>query len=107
MPYAFLFLYTEHDLNATVVFRINVIHIRDSLGEELVFEDGTPLVYENWLEDASYTVVDKSFGLLLSYDLRRDRWKWLPERNYSYFTGRVGLYLPFVCEDRESEIPDG
>ena len=106
MPYTFL-LYTEHDLNATVVFRINVIHIRDSLGEELVFEDGTPLVYENWLEDASYTVVDKSFGLLLSYDLRRDRWKWLPERNYSYFTGREGLYLPFVCEDRQSEIPDG
>ncbi|XP_078328031.1 histone-lysine N-methyltransferase PRDM7-like [Crassostrea virginica] len=100
-------VHPEHDLNATVVFRINVIHIRDSLGEELVFEDGTPLVYENWLEDASYTVVDKSFGLLLSYDLRRDRWKWLPERNYSYFTGREGLYLPFVCEDRESEIPDG
>lgn len=99
-------VHPEHDLNATVVFRINVVHIKDSLGEVLAYDDGSPLTYENWLENITYTVVEKSFGLLLSYDLHKERWRWIPERNYNYFTEKEGLYLPFICEDWDSELPE-
>lgn len=99
-------MFTEHDLNATVVFRINVVHIKDSLGEVLAYDDGSPLTYENWLENITYTVVEKSFDLTLSYDLHKERWRWLPERNYNYFTEKEGLYLPFICEDWDSELPE-
>ncbi|XP_061190810.1 uncharacterized protein LOC133198900 [Saccostrea echinata] len=100
-------IHPEHDLNGTVVFRVNILHILDKYGDVLAFDDGTIVTYDNWIEDLTYNVVDRTFGLLLSYDVKRKRWRWIPERNYSYFTDKNGLYLPFVCEDRDSEIPDG
>lgn len=66
------FLFIEYDLNVIVVFWINVVYIKDSFCEVLVYDDGFLFIYENWLENIIYIVVEKFFGLLLFYDLYKE-----------------------------------
>ena len=98
---------TEYDLNGSVAFRANVLTFSED--DVLVFDDWTPVTYQNWLENDSEdkdgsVAVDPIFGLLLTYH-HDDKWHWVPERNYTYYTGPEGLQLPFFCED-SSYIPD-
>ena len=83
-----------------MAFRANVLTFSDP--DALVFDDRTPVTYQNWLEDDdsdnSSREVDQTFGLLLIYH-HDNQWHWVVERNYTYYTGAPGLQLPFVCED--------
>lgn len=65
-------MFIENDLNVIVVFQIIVVYIKDSFGEVLVYDDGFLFIYENWLENIIYIVVEKFFGLLLFYDLYKE-----------------------------------
>ncbi|XP_078320258.1 histone-lysine N-methyltransferase PRDM7-like [Crassostrea virginica] len=93
-------IHPEYDLNRSVAFRANVLTFIDP--DALVFDDRTPVTYQNWLEDDdsdnSSREVDQTFGLLLIYH-HDNQWHWVVERNYTYYTGPPGLQLPFVCED--------
>ncbi|XP_078330297.1 uncharacterized protein LOC144624407 [Crassostrea virginica] len=100
-------IHPEYDLNGSVAFRANVLTFSDD--DVLVFDDWTPVTYQNWLENDSEdkdgsVAVDPIFGLLLTYH-HDDQWHWVPERNYTYYTGPEGLQLPFFCED-SSYIPE-
>ena len=98
---------TEYDLNGSVAFRANVLTFSDN--DVLVFDDWTPVTYQNWLENDSddkdgSVAVDPIFGLLLTYH-HDDQWHWVAERNYTYYTAPEGLQLPFFCE-HSSYIPE-
>lgn len=82
-----------------MALRANVITYIDDKG--LVFDDWTPVTYQNWFDnddDEGETVLDQMFGLLLTYH-HDNKWYWVAERNYTYYTGNEGLKLPFICED--------
>nr|XP_022289589.1 uncharacterized protein LOC111101409 [Crassostrea virginica] len=100
-------IHPEYDLNGSVAFRANVLTFSED--DVLVFDDWTPVTYQNWLENDSEdkdgsVAVDPIFGLLLTYH-HDDQWHWVAERNYTYYTGPEGLQLPFFCED-SSYIPE-
>ena len=70
---------TEYDLNGSVAFRANVLTFSDD--DVLVFDDWTPVTYQNWLENDSEdkdgsVAVDPIFGLLLTYH-HDDQWHWV------------------------------
>ncbi|XP_065936729.1 histone-lysine N-methyltransferase PRDM9 isoform X3 [Magallana gigas] len=92
-------IHPEYDLNGSVALRANVITYIDDKG--LVFDDWTPVTYQNCFDnddDEGETVLDQMFGLLLTYH-HDNKWYWVAERNYTYYTGHEGLKLPFICED--------
>lgn len=93
-------IHPEYDLNGSLAFRANVIMYIDDNG--LVFDDWTPVTYQNWLDNEANgeneTVLEQIFGLLLTYH-HDNKWHWVAERNYTYYTGHEGLKLPFICED--------
>ncbi|XP_062614680.1 uncharacterized protein LOC134276439 [Saccostrea cucullata] len=82
----------EVDLNGSFAFRANVLTFDDN--ESLIFDNWTPVTYQNWNpNDEGETAVDPIFGLLLTYH-NDGRWRWV-----TYYTGEDGLVLPFICED--------
>ncbi|XP_062622152.1 uncharacterized protein LOC134283677 isoform X2 [Saccostrea cucullata] len=84
---------TEVDLNGSFAFRANVLTFDDN--ERLLFDDWTPVTYQNWnFNDEGETAVD----LLLTFH-NDGRWRWVTERNYTYYTGEDGPKLPFIFED--------
>ncbi|XP_062583069.1 uncharacterized protein LOC134244832 [Saccostrea cucullata] len=90
-------IHPEVDLNGSFAFRANVLTFDDN--ERLIFDNWTPVTYQNWNpNDEGETAVDPIFGLLLTYH-NDGRWRWVTERNYTYYTGEDGLKLPFICED--------
>ncbi|XP_062598939.1 uncharacterized protein LOC134260392 [Saccostrea cucullata] len=87
----------EVDLNGSFAFRANVLTFDEN--ERLIFDNWTPVMYQNWNpNDEGETAVDPIFGLLLTYH-NDGRWRWVTERNYTYYTGEDGLKIPFICED--------
>lgn len=88
------------------VIYIRVSSLRKTREGDYCFHDNTTVTYTNWIskrfnktrEREYWQHVYDPFGLLLAY--YDGKWKWVFEKDYSYFTGDTGLLLPFVCEDR-------
>ena len=97
---------TEDDLDFDDVFYIRVSSLRQTNPGKYCFHDNTTVTYINWIPKRYYKTREREywrdvfepFGLLLSY--YDGQWRWVPEKDYSYFTSDTGLLLPFVCEDR-------
>ncbi|XP_048748734.2 uncharacterized protein LOC125660940 [Ostrea edulis] len=100
-------IHPENDLNGSFAFRANVLTFDDN--DRLIFDNWAPVTYQNWFlntEDEADTPVDHIFGLLLTYH-HDEQWRWVAERNYSYYTGEEGLKLPFICEHSPFHVEPG
>ncbi|XP_061184822.1 histone-lysine N-methyltransferase PRDM7-like [Saccostrea echinata] len=102
-------VHPEDDLDLDDVFYVRVSYLNQDYPGKFRFHDNTTVTYTNWNPGKLYAYykekywkydVPEAFGLLLSYDYRQ--WSWVPEKDYSYFTDRGGLLLPFVCEHRSN-----
>jgi hypothetical protein len=99
--------FPEYDLKGSFAFRANVLTFHDN--ERLVFDNWTPVTYQNWFidsEEEEDPPVGPVFGLLLTYH-HDEQWRWVAERNYTYYTGEEGLKLPFICEDSPIRMKPG
>jgi hypothetical protein len=98
--------FIEDDLDLDDAFYIRVSSLSQGYPGNYSFHDNSPATYTNWIPEKKLRQreylqdVVQPFGLLLSYF--DGQWNWVPEKDYSYFTGDNGLLLPFVCEDRSN-----
>ncbi|XP_062586585.1 uncharacterized protein LOC134248176 [Saccostrea cucullata] len=97
-------VHPEDDLDLDNAFYVRVSNLNQDYPGKFRFHDNTTVTYTNWNpskinefnEDEYWEHINEPFGLLLSH--KEGEWSWVPEKDYSYFTGEGGLYLPFICE---------
>ncbi|XP_061184821.1 uncharacterized protein LOC133192830 [Saccostrea echinata] len=101
-------VHPEDDLDLDDVFYVRVSYLNQDYPGKFSFHDNTTVIYTNWNpkqikefnEDEYWEHITEPFGLLLSHN--KGQWSWVPEKDYSYFTGEGGLLLPFVCEHKSN-----
>nr|XP_022321232.1 uncharacterized protein LOC111123277 [Crassostrea virginica] len=85
-------VHPEDDLDFDDVFYIRVSSLRQTNPGKYCFHDNTTVTYTNWIPKRYYKTREREywgdvfepFGLLLSY--YDGQWRWVPEKDYSYFT---------------------